>query len=193
VVVNTAQTVSATVQNLGTQAETFAVSLGDLLASSIPNTPQNVNLGAGASQIVTFTWTPTVSGTHNLTATAATVNGETNTANNSSQTTSTVNPVSGGQPTITSISPTTLKTGETNTSFTIMGTNFVVGATVSFQSGTGPAPTASAVTVSASGTIITATVTVPTGGPPRNRVWDLKVTNPNGQSAVLSQAFTVTP
>jgi len=193
VVINTAQTVSATVQNLGTQAETFAVSLGDLLASSIPNTPQNVNLGAGASQIVTFTWTPTVSGTHNLTATAATVNGETNTANNSSQTTSTVNPVSGGQPTITSISPTTLKTGETNTSFTIMGTNFVVGATVSFQSGTGPAPTASAVTVSASGTIITATVTVPTGGPPRNRVWDLKVTNPNGQSAVLSQAFTVTP
>ena len=95
VVVNTAQTVSATVKNLGTQAESFTVSLSDSLASSITSTPQNVNLGAGASQIVTFAWTPSVTGTHTLTATAATVNGETNTANNTSQTTSTVNPVSG--------------------------------------------------------------------------------------------------
>jgi hypothetical protein len=192
VAVNTAQTVSATVQNLGTQAESFAVSLSDSLASSIPNTPQNVSLGAGASQTLAFFWTPTVTGTHNLTATAATVTGETNTANNSSQTTSTVNAVSGGPPTITSISPTTAKTGAT-TPFTINGTNFVAGATVTFQSGTGPAPTASAITVNAPGTTITATVTVPSGGPPRNRVWDVKVTNPNGQSAVLSHAFTVTP
>jgi hypothetical protein len=109
------------------------------------------------------------------------------------QTTSIVNAASAGPPTITSISPTTMKSGTSTTSFTITGTNFVGGATVTFQNGTGPAPTASAVTVNSSGTIITATVTVPAGGAPRNRVWDVKVTNPNGQSAVISQAFTVTP
>ena len=195
VVVNTAQTVSATVKNLGTQAESFNVSLSDSLSSSITNTFQTVtSLGAGATQTVTFGWTPFTTGTHTLTATASTVAGETNTGNNTLQTTSTVNAVSGGgPPTITSISPTTMKTGTSTTSFTITGTNFVGGATVTFQNGTGPAPTASAVTVNGTGTTITATVTVPSGGAPRNRVWDVKVTNPNGQSAVISQAFTVTP
>jgi hypothetical protein len=191
VVVNNAQTVSATVQNLGTQPESFAVSLSDSLASNITITPQTISLGAGASQILTFTWTPTVTSTHSLTATAS-LSSDTNTANNSSQTTSTVNAVSSGPPTITSISPTTAKAGIT-TPFTINGVNFVAGATVTFQSGTGPAPNASAITVNGTGTTITATVKVPSGGPPRSRVWDVKVTNPNGQSAVLPQAFTVNP
>jgi hypothetical protein len=194
VVVNTAQTVSATVTNLGTQAESFTVSLSDSLSSSITSTPQTVtNLAAGASQSVTFGWTPSVTGTHSLTATASTVTGETNTGNNILQTTSIVNAASAGPPTITSISPTTMKSGTSTTSFMITGTNFVGGATVTFQNGSGPAPTASAATVNSSGTIITATVTVPAGGAPRNRIWDVKVTNPNGQSAVISQAFTVTP
>jgi len=195
VVANTAQTVSATVKNLGTQTESFTVSLSDSLASTITSTPQNVNnLGAGASQTVTFGWTPSATGTHTLTATAGQVPGEKNTGNNTLQATSTVNAVSGGgPPTITNISPITMKTGTTDTSFTINGTNFVAGATVNFQGGTGPAPGASAVTGNAPGTAITATVTVPSGGPPRNRIWDVKVTNPDGQSAVLAQAFTVTP
>lgn len=194
VVVNTAQTVSSTVRNLGTQAETFTVSLSDSLSSIITGSPYSVTkLAAGASTTVTFGWTPSVTGTHTVTATASTVTGETNTVNNTSQTTSTVNAGSAGPPRITSISPTSMKSGTSTNPFTVNGSNFVAGATVLFQNGTGPAPGASAVAVDSSGAVITATVTVPSGGPPRNRTWDVKVTNPDGQSAVLSQAFTVTP
>jgi hypothetical protein len=193
VVVNTAQTVSVTVQNLGTQAESFSVSLSDP-QSAITNTPQSVtNLGVGSSQTLAFGWTPSATGTHTLVATATTVTGETNIANNTAQTTSTVNSVSAGPPTVSSISPTSMAAGASTTSFTTTGTNFVSGATVTFLNGTGPAPTASAVVVNSNGTGITATVTVPSGGAPRNRVWDVKVTNPNGQSATLSRSFTVTP
>jgi len=193
VVVNTAQNVSVIVQNLGTQPESFSVSLSDP-QSAITSTPQSVtSLAAGSSQTLTFGWTPSVTGTHTLVATATTVAGETNTGNNTAQTTSTVNPVSAGPPTITSISPSSMKAGTSTASFTITGTNFVSGATVTFLNGTGPAPTASAVTVTSGGTGITATVNVPSGGAPRNRVWDVKVTNPNGQSATKAGSFTVTP
>jgi hypothetical protein len=193
VVVNTAQTVTVSVQNLGTQAESFTVSLSDP-QSTITSTPQSVtNLGAGASQNLTFGWTPSTTGTHTLVATASTVTGETSTANNTAQTTSTVNAVSAGPPTISSISPTSMAAGSSTTSFTITGTNFVSGATVTFVNGNGPAPTASSVVVNATGTGITATVNVPSGGAPRNRVWDVRVTNPNGQSATLAKSFTVTP
>ena len=162
-------------------------------------------LHAFASQL-TLTWTDasdneagfkversTNNSTYTVVATAPTVAGETNTANNTAQTTSTVNSVSAGPPTITGINPTSMAAGTSTSSFSITGTNFVSGATVTFSNGTGPAPTASAVLVNSAGTGITATVTVPTGGAPRNRVWDMKVTNPNGQSATKAQSFTVTP
>jgi hypothetical protein len=191
VVVNTAQTVSVTVKNLGTQGESFTVSLSDSLGSTITGPQSVTNLAASASQTLSFGWTPSATGTHTLTATASTVTGETNIANNSMQTTSTVNAVSGA-PTITGIAPASMKAG-TSGSVTITGTNFVAGATVTFQNGNGPTPTASGVAVNGSGTSLTATVTVPSGGAPRNRTWDVKVTNPNGQSGVLSQGFTVTP
>src|SRR6185369_818118 len=112
--------------------------------------------------------------------------------NNTAQTTSTVNSVSAGPPTISSINPTSMKVGTSTTTFAITGTNFVSGATVTFLNGTGPAPTASAVVVNSAGTGITATVNVPSGGAPRNRIWDVRVTNPNGQSATLPGSFTVT-
>jgi hypothetical protein len=64
---------------------------------------------------------------------------------------------------------------------------------VTFVNGSGPAPSASAVIVNSGGTGITATVNVPSGGAPRNRVLSVKVTNPNGQSATLANSFTVTP
>jgi CARDB len=193
VVVNTAQAVGVTVQNLGTQAESFSVSLSDSQSAIITNSQSVTNLGAGSSQTLTFGWTPSVTGTHTLVATGTTVPSETNTANNTAQTTSTVNSVSAGPPTITSINPSSMKTGTSTTSFTITGTNFVGGATVTFLNGTGPAPTASSVTVTSGGAGITATVNVPSGGAPRNRLWDVKVVNPDGQIATLVGSFTVTP
>ena len=84
------QTVTVTVGNEGTAAETFTVTLSDNLAATISPSSQSVTLGAGASQPVSFTWTPAVTGTHTLTATASTVTGETDTTDNTNSATSEV-------------------------------------------------------------------------------------------------------
>jgi len=190
VIVNTAQTVSVKVQNAGSQAESFTVSLADSGTATISGSVA-INLAAGATQTLVFNWTPTATGTHILTGTASIVSGETNTANNTAQTTVTVTSGTAQPPTISSISPASLKAG-TSGSVTITGTNFVAGATVVLQNGNGPVPSVTNVVVTSS-TSITATITVPSGGAPRNRSFDVKVTNPNGQSTTLSQGFTVTP
>jgi hypothetical protein len=49
-----------------------------------------VTLGAGASTTLSFSWTPTVTGSHQLTATASTVVGESDTADNTKSANSTV-------------------------------------------------------------------------------------------------------
>jgi len=82
VLTGTTKTVVVNVANQGTQSETFSVSLADNLPANTSGA-QEITLGAGASGSLNFTWTPTVIGTHVLTATAATVSGETDTADNS--------------------------------------------------------------------------------------------------------------
>jgi hypothetical protein len=90
VTVGQAQTVTVTVANQGTFSETFEVSLADNLGATV-GSPQTVaNLAAGGSQALSFAWTPTVTGTHVLTATAATVSGETDTADNTGSASSVV-------------------------------------------------------------------------------------------------------
>jgi hypothetical protein len=85
-----AQNVSVTVANEGTVAETFEVGIADDLGASV-GPPQTVSsLAAGASRTLTFSWTPTEPGTHLLTASAETVGGETETADNVLTTTSLV-------------------------------------------------------------------------------------------------------
>ncbi|MGH9776897.1 MAG: S8 family serine peptidase [Candidatus Acidiferrales bacterium] len=88
VFVGDAQTVLVGVANQGTQSENFSVSLADSLSASV-GAAQNVNLGAGASTTLSFSWTPTVAGSHVLTATASTVTGESDTADNTKSATST--------------------------------------------------------------------------------------------------------
>lgn len=86
------ETVSVQVSNNGGTAETFDVTL----ASDLDGTIQVLSSGAlaaGNSTILDFTWSTGISttpGLHTLTATAATVPGETNTADNSNTTTTTV-------------------------------------------------------------------------------------------------------
>ena len=75
---------------------------------------------------------------------------------------------------------------------TITGTNFAPGADVTFENGGGPAPTASII-VFVDANTIRATITAKSGGPPRNRVWDVRVTNPDSSTDVLEGGFTVTP
>jgi hypothetical protein len=146
------------------------------------------SLAAGGTKTLSFAWTPTVTGTHTLTGTAATVPGETDTADNVRTATSTVNPV---PPTVSSITPNSMRVG-TSGSVAVVGVNFANGATLTFQNGTGPTPTASNVLVVDSGHL-TATVTVGTGTLSRNRLWDVVVTNPDGGRGTKVHAFTVTP
>ena len=94
--------------------------------------------------------------------------------------------------TVTGINPNAMSAG-TTIDITIAGLNFADGADVTFENGIGPAPAATVLEVSADGTTIEASVTAKSGGPSRNRVWDVRVTNPNGSTGVLVDGFTVTP
>jgi hypothetical protein len=40
---------------------------------------------------------------------------------------------------------------------------------------------------------ISVTLTAKSGGPPRARIWDVRVTNPDGSSGVLLDGFVVMP
>jgi PKD repeat protein len=92
--------------------------------------------------------------------------------------------------TVTGISPNTTQSG-TSTDVTISGTGFAQDAGVTFENGDGPAPAVSI--ISQDGTTIYANVSFKSGGPPKNRYWDVRVTNPDGTTGVLEDGFTVTP
>lgn len=96
-----------------------------------------------------------------------------------------------GELIVTSIEPNNMQAA-TTIGVTISGSGFVDGAEVTFENGAGPAPTASNIAVKDASTI-TATVTAKSGGPPRNRKWDVRVTNPDDSSGVLVGGFTVVP
>lgn len=93
---------------------------------------------------------------------------------------------------MTSIVPDTMQLGST-ISVTITGSGFAAGAYVTFENGDSPTPMASDIVVSGDGKSITATVFAKTGGPPRNRLWDVRVTNPDSSTGVLVNGLTVTP
>ena len=89
------------------------------------------------------------------------------------------------------INPNSVVVGESVT-VTISGSGFQDGASVSLEGGQGPAPNVSNVEF-VNSTTIEATITTKSGGPPRNRLWDVRVTNPDAGSDVLEDGFTVTP
>ncbi|MGH2500116.1 MAG: S8 family serine peptidase [Candidatus Limnocylindria bacterium] len=85
-------TIDVTVANQGTFSETFDVTLTDTTANVLIGS-QSVSLAAGTSTTMSFTWTTsstTTTGDHTLKAEAASVTGETNTANNTKTATVTV-------------------------------------------------------------------------------------------------------
>jgi len=186
--VGTAQNITVDVSNAGNQDESVTVTLADSLGATV-GAAQTFSLTAGSSTTRMFSWTPNVSGTHVLTATAA-IAVDSNLQNNSMAANVTVNDVQqGAAPTISSVVPNSVQRGN-SVAPTITGTDFAPGVTVTFTGGSGPAPVASNV-VRVDATEITLTVTAPSGGPPRSRAWNLVVTNPDGQSA--SATFTITP
>jgi PKD repeat protein len=91
---------------------------------------------------------------------------------------------------VESIDPNTMASGDT-INVTITGTGFANGASVTFENGSGPAPAASITAIDS--TTISASVSSKSGGPRRDRVWDVRVTNPDGSAGVLPGGFIVTP
>ena len=82
-------TVNVAVSNQGTTSETFQVSLA--ASAGTVGSPKSVTLAAGANTSVAISWTaPNAKTTCTITATAATVAGETDTADNSRSTTTNV-------------------------------------------------------------------------------------------------------
>jgi VCBS repeat-containing protein len=93
---------------------------------------------------------------------------------------------------VAAIEPNTMQ-ADTTINVTIIGLSFVAGAKVTFENGSGPAPAAANIVVAIDGKSLTASITAKSGGPKRDRVWDMRVTNPDDSSAVLAAGFTVTP
>lgn len=76
--------------------------------------------------------------------------------------------------------------------FVVTGTGFAPGITLAFQGGEGPAPRVRQVTRDSS-TQLSAIVEVRSGGPARNRLWDVRVTNPDGSTNVRADLLRITP
>ena len=91
---------------------------------------------------------------------------------------------------VLSITPNTAQ-ANTTVNLTISGTAFANGATVSFEGGQGTAPQVTGTeVVNANTIVITVNALVYAGL--GTQVWDVRVTNPNGNFAVLPNAFTIT-
>ncbi len=87
------------------------------------------------------------------------------------------------------ISPGSMNAGD-SVAVTITGSGFAVGAAVSLEAGTGPAPEVTGVIV-VSETTITATFGASSAGPRGIRTWDVRVTNPDASTGVLAGGFQV--
>jgi VCBS repeat-containing protein len=158
---------------------------GDPLTANLVNDVSNgaLNLAADGS----FTYTPALAfaGTDSFTYRANDGQADSNLVRVSIT-------VIGEPISVTDIQPNTVAAG-TTIDATIFGLSFVAGANVTFENGNGPAPAAANVVVASDGKSLTATIGAKSGGPPRNRVWDVRVTNPDGSTAFLAAGFTVTP
>lgn len=91
---------------------------------------------------------------------------------------------------LSSIDPNTMAAGTTET-VVVFGANIPQGSQLSFEGGSGPAPTASFETVLSTNDALVAAVTAGKGGPKGTRTWDAVVTAPDGARAVLPGAFRV--
>jgi PKD repeat protein len=92
--------------------------------------------------------------------------------------------------TVSSITPSVVGAGS-SINVTITGSGFASGALIALENGTGPAPNVLNVVV-VDGTTINATFEAKSGGPPKNRLWDVRVSNPDGSSSRLVEGLTVT-
>ena len=76
--------------------------------------------------------------------------------------------------------------------FIVNGTGFAAGVTLTFEGGDGPAPRVSRV-IRESSTQLSVTAQIRSGGPARDRLWDVRVTNPDGSTAAATDLLRITP
>lgn len=100
----------------------------------------------------------------------------------------------GGDVMVTGISPFEIIKSENLTlqGVTVSGSGFDGEASVTFENGCGPSPSASIVSVSGDHTI-TVDITVSSGGPPKGCTFDVRVTNGDTSTGIGSDLFTVRP
>lgn len=122
--VNTSATVSVDIANQGGYSETFNVTLVSDLDGTI-QTLSSGALGIGATATLNFTWDTTgaTEAVHTLTATADTVPGETDTADNSASTTSEVVPPAQNDVTVGSVTAPASVTQGTSAGVDVQVTN----------------------------------------------------------------------
>ena len=77
-------------------------------------------------------------------------------------------------------------------SLMIRGDGFCEGLSIAFEGPQGLAPTVTSIRVMGSGSLVSR-VTTPSELPLGPVTWDVRITNPDGSSGVLHQAFTVQP
>ncbi len=110
------------------------------------------------------------------------------TTTSSTTTTTTTTTTSAGSVAVYTIEPDTVVSGG-SLSATVTGSGFTDGAVVSFSGGEGPAP--EAISTFVSDAEIDVEITTKEGGPPRDRRWDVTVTNPDGSSGMLPDGLLV--
>lgn len=93
---------------------------------------------------------------------------------------------------VTAIQPNVVKQNAGSVSLTVTGSGFVPGVTLALEAGDGPSPRVRQVRFDSS-TQLTANVEIRAGGPPRDRLWDVRVTNPDGSTSVAIGLLRITP
>ena len=178
----------------GTSESTVTVQLKDKNGTNLTSGGDGVALNTDLGTIGAVTdngdGTYTATLTAGTTAGTATVTGTLNGGEPMTDTATVTFTEPAAGVTVREIVPSTMGIG-TTIDVTINGSGFAAGAEVTFENGSGPAPTTSNVVIGDANTI-TSTVTAKSGGPSRNRVWDVRVTNPDGSSGVLVDGFTIT-
>ena len=169
------------------------------LAFSIVQSPSSGTLGAIAGQpcasgtpnsdTAQVTYTPgSTSGTFSFTYKTNDGAADSNTAT----VTVTVNPAPVAGVTVTGISPNRVSQSAGRVTFVITGTGFASGAGVTFLNGAGKAPRVISVTRNSS-MQLSVVAEMRTGGPRKDRLWDVVVTNPGGATGTGVRLLTITP
>ena len=93
---------------------------------------------------------------------------------------------------VTGIVPNVLSQYAGVTTVAIIGTSFAEGASVTFANGAGHVPRVRNVRHDSS-TQLTVEISIRSGGPRKNRFWDVLVSNPDGTTGVGVRLLTITP